>query len=186
MAFESDSERNCYQILLSRQVVGNIYAAANAQLPTSSTHKRTRKRTWLNTRFESEETKKLQRWHICWPAWRTTSSLRRRTSTTGPSSSFIRSPVGSAWSGPPSGLLLSTLETLSGAIFWGEILDKKFWLQLFMKCLSCDFSGIDDAYAKDYCWVHGSNYIPQEYQVYNESSNRSTSLQMMFQGAYEM
>jgi len=36
--------------------------------------------------------------------------------------------------------------------------------QYFGDPISCDFSGIDDAYAKDYCWVHGSNYIPQEYQ----------------------
>ena len=128
VAFESDSERNCYQILLSRQVLGNIYTQQQVHSCQHPTHKR----TWFNTRFESEETKRAQRWRICWPAWRTTSSLRRRTSTTGPSSSFIRSPVGSAWSGPPSGLLLSTLETLSGAILggtsWKENLTATFYV----------------------------------------------------------
>ena len=30
---------------------------------------------------------------------------------------------------------------------------------------SCEFNGVDGGYAKDYCWVHGSYYIPVEYQV---------------------
>jgi len=36
--------------------------------------------------------------------------------------------------------------------------------QYFGEPISCEFNGIDSGYAKDYCWVHGSNYIPSQYQ----------------------
>ena len=31
--------------------------------------------------------------------------------------------------------------------------------------LSCEFHGISLDLAEDYCWIHGSTYIPREYQV---------------------
>ena len=30
---------------------------------------------------------------------------------------------------------------------------------------SCEVTGIDKDVAKDYCWIHGSSFIPQEYQA---------------------
>jgi hypothetical protein len=30
---------------------------------------------------------------------------------------------------------------------------------------SCDFQGIQSDMAQDYCWIHGSAYIPVKYQV---------------------
>ena len=36
----------------------------------------------------------------------------------------------------------------------------------FGKPISCQFSTIDQELANDYCWMHGSAYIPPEYQVY--------------------
>ena len=30
--------------------------------------------------------------------------------------------------------------------------------------IQCDFSGIDADVASDYCWIHGSSFIPSEYQ----------------------
>ena len=35
----------------------------------------------------------------------------------------------------------------------------------FGKPISCQFSTIDQELANDYCWMHGSAYIPPEYQV---------------------
>ena len=29
---------------------------------------------------------------------------------------------------------------------------------------SCEFQGISSNVAQDYCWIHGSSYIPPEYQ----------------------
>lgn len=36
--------------------------------------------------------------------------------------------------------------------------------QYFGDPISCDFKGIDNEMATDYCWIHGSSYIPKEYQ----------------------
>ena len=36
----------------------------------------------------------------------------------------------------------------------------------FGKPISCQFSTIDQELANDYCWMHGSAYIPPEYQVH--------------------
>ena len=36
----------------------------------------------------------------------------------------------------------------------------------FGKPISCQFSTIDQELANDYCWMHGSAYIPPEYQVF--------------------
>ena len=33
--------------------------------------------------------------------------------------------------------------------------------------LSCEFQGISSDLAQDYCWIHGSSYIPPQYQVRN-------------------
>ena len=30
---------------------------------------------------------------------------------------------------------------------------------------SCEFQGISSDLAQDYCWIHGSSYIPPQYQV---------------------
>ena len=30
--------------------------------------------------------------------------------------------------------------------------------------INCDFKGIDSNMASDYCWIHGSSYIPKNYQ----------------------
>ena len=35
----------------------------------------------------------------------------------------------------------------------------------FGKPISCQFTTIDQELANDYCWMHGSAYIPPEYQV---------------------
>jgi len=37
--------------------------------------------------------------------------------------------------------------------------------QYFGDPISCDFQGIDSNIAQDYCWIHGSSYIPPEYQA---------------------
>lgn len=36
--------------------------------------------------------------------------------------------------------------------------------QYFGEPLHCDFKGIDSELASDFCWIHGSSYIPMEYQ----------------------
>ena len=36
--------------------------------------------------------------------------------------------------------------------------------QYFGKPISCDFLGIDKNMAAEYCWIHGSSYIPKQYQ----------------------
>lgn len=36
--------------------------------------------------------------------------------------------------------------------------------QYFGEPINCDFKGIDGEMASDYCWIHGSSYIPYEYQ----------------------
>jgi len=36
--------------------------------------------------------------------------------------------------------------------------------QYFGEPINCDFKGIDSEMASDYCWIHGSSYIPQQYQ----------------------
>jgi hypothetical protein len=36
--------------------------------------------------------------------------------------------------------------------------------QYFGEPISCDFKGVDVEMATDYCWIHGSSYIPKEYQ----------------------
>ncbi len=36
--------------------------------------------------------------------------------------------------------------------------------QYFGEPIHCDFKGVDGETAKDYCWIHGSAYIPVEYQ----------------------
>ncbi len=36
--------------------------------------------------------------------------------------------------------------------------------QYFGEPINCDFKGIDSEMASDYCWIHGSSYIPPEYQ----------------------
>lgn len=36
--------------------------------------------------------------------------------------------------------------------------------QYFGDPISCDFQGINQDLAQDYCWIHGSSYIPQAYQ----------------------
>ena len=37
--------------------------------------------------------------------------------------------------------------------------------QYFGEPIQCDFKGIDGETAKDFCWIHGSSYIPPQYQV---------------------
>ena len=37
--------------------------------------------------------------------------------------------------------------------------------QYFGEPINCDFKGIDGEMASDYCWIHGSTYIPPEHQV---------------------
>ncbi len=41
---------------------------------------------------------------------------------------------------------------------------KCFALQYFGEPIQCDFKGVDGETAKDYCWIHGSSYIPPQYQ----------------------
>jgi len=36
--------------------------------------------------------------------------------------------------------------------------------QYFGDPISCQFSGVDQDLAEGYCWIHGSTYIPKEYQ----------------------
>lgn len=36
--------------------------------------------------------------------------------------------------------------------------------QYFGEPISCDFKGVDVEMATDYCWIHGSSYIPKDYQ----------------------
>ena len=36
--------------------------------------------------------------------------------------------------------------------------------QYFGKPISCDFLGVDRSMAAEYCWIHGSSYIPVQYQ----------------------
>ena len=36
--------------------------------------------------------------------------------------------------------------------------------QYFGHPINCDFSGVDSKLASDYCWIHGSGYIPRKYQ----------------------
>jgi len=38
--------------------------------------------------------------------------------------------------------------------------------QYFGEPISCDFKGLDVEMATDYCWIHGSSYIPVEYQAH--------------------
>jgi len=38
--------------------------------------------------------------------------------------------------------------------------------QYFGDPVSCDFQGINQDLAQDYCWIHGSSYIPGEYQAH--------------------
>ena len=36
--------------------------------------------------------------------------------------------------------------------------------QYFGEPINCDFKGIDGEMASDFCWIHGSSYIPSKYQ----------------------
>ncbi len=36
--------------------------------------------------------------------------------------------------------------------------------QYFGEPIQCDFKGVDTETAKDFCWIHGSSYIPPQYQ----------------------
>ena len=36
--------------------------------------------------------------------------------------------------------------------------------QYFGEPINCDFKGIDSEMASDYCWIHGSSYMPKQYQ----------------------
>ena len=36
--------------------------------------------------------------------------------------------------------------------------------QYFGEPISCDFKGLDVEMATHYCWIHGSSYIPPQYQ----------------------
>ena len=36
--------------------------------------------------------------------------------------------------------------------------------QYFGEPIHCDFTTVDEDLAQDYCWIHGSSYIPVEYQ----------------------
>jgi hypothetical protein len=38
------------------------------------------------------------------------------------------------------------------------------WFQYFGEPISCDFKGLDVEMATHYCWIHGSSYIPPQYQ----------------------
>ena len=38
--------------------------------------------------------------------------------------------------------------------------------QYLREPITCDFQGIDRKMATDYCWMHGSSYIPPEYQLH--------------------
>jgi hypothetical protein len=40
--------------------------------------------------------------------------------------------------------------------------------QYFGEPIQCDFKGVDSETAKDYCWIHGSGYIPDEYQMHTK------------------
>ena len=47
---------------------------------------------------------------------------------------------------------------------------KLFWIrnktdQKYSLFSSCEFQGLDSDLAQDYCWIHGSAYIPRPYQV---------------------
>jgi len=37
--------------------------------------------------------------------------------------------------------------------------------QYFGDPISCEFQGINSDLAQDYCWIHGSSYIPPQYQA---------------------
>ena len=43
----------------------------------------------------------------------------------------------------------------------------------FGKPISCDFNGNFQEVASDYCWMHGSAYIPVQYQVEKRPSSRN-------------
>ena len=42
--------------------------------------------------------------------------------------------------------------------------------QYFGKPISCDFQGVDRSMAAEYCWIHGSSYIPRQYQKHMRCS----------------
>ena len=42
--------------------------------------------------------------------------------------------------------------------------------QYFGKPISCDFLGLDKNMAAEYCWIHGSSYIPKQYQKHMKCS----------------
>ena len=44
-----------------------------------------------------------------------------------------------------------------------EHCQNNFCQDLFV-CFSCEFQGISLDVAEDYCWIHGSTFIPREYQ----------------------
>ena len=37
--------------------------------------------------------------------------------------------------------------------------------QYFGKPIACDFLGVDRSMAAEYCWIHGSSYIPKQYRI---------------------
>lgn len=37
--------------------------------------------------------------------------------------------------------------------------------QYFGDPISCEFQGINSDLAQDFCWIHGTSYIPPQYQV---------------------
>ena len=93
---------------------------------------------------------------------KTTLSLMISTLIPGHSNSTTASPVLSAcwerWlAWPPS-----TLETQSGLLNSVKSIFVKS--QDLFVCFSCEFQGISLDVAEDYCWIHGSTFIPREYQ----------------------
>ena len=36
--------------------------------------------------------------------------------------------------------------------------------QYFGEPINCNFQGVDSEMASDYCWIHGSSYMPKAYQ----------------------
>ena len=82
--------------------------------------------------------------------------------------------------------MLSSLPWTLPPLSWFNLEIKEFhiWPNFFAPCFSCEFNGIDEGYAKDYCWVHGSNYIPTQYQV-TSTEDLAASI-CINSGAHEM
>ena len=38
------------------------------------------------------------------------------------------------------------------------------WVRVMTDISSCEFQGINSDLAQDFCWIHGTSYIPPQYQ----------------------